>query len=1117
MSQKHTLLGVAAAALAAALLAPVAHPQNDRSVPPPERAEAAPGAPREPIVIDDFSDPARWMVVASDGVRGKLSRVEVADPDGGAPANARHALRMDFDFQRGSGYCIVRREFDPPLPLPTNYRIGFHLSGASATPATGDTARGFINDLEFKLYDQTGDNVWWVRTPDFHYEPSWSVLRYVKRQLDFAWGPGAGRVPLERVRAIEFAVTSSAAGAASGVAGAGHILLRELRLEPLGVSSLPEGSAMLRVNGGADREMQGGEARDLLLRADDAGKCTLHVDFRGPAPFGGFGIEWVAGDARAHATGEISLDGTIFEPWITPRTKRHGDPLLLPYRGAEASKVKLTFDLQGAKERTVRRLFLLPRDAGSNPNAARRVIARMSPRGWYPRQFLEEQVTWSVFGAPGSEFEGLLSGDGAVEISKFGRTVEPMLWMDDRLWTWADFEGSFSLAQGRLPLPRTHLKVGDTGLTIDVEPCVIRENDADGVAVRYRVNNRSDAARSGRLLLALRSFQVLPAWHTLNGSGGVSAASPGQVAVGVASKEKATISVGADHLASCTGAAAVEPLGGEHDIVEQLAHGHFDAAPGARGAAPLDSAAMVLDFGLEPGQSRSFWVRAQSGGVPPSVPAPEALDRAAEQVTASWRERLSRVAIDLPPIAQDLEDTFAAQIGWILVNMDGPAIQPGSRTYDRTWIRDGALTATALLYTGHHEEVRAFLDWFKDFQYDDGKIPCCVDARGPDPVPEHDSHGQYIYAVAAYHRFTGDDDLLRRHWPRIVKTVAYIESLRAQRMTDRYAGGPPEERAKYGLVPESISHEGYSAKPMHSYWDNFFVLRGLKDAVYAAETLGESETAARWAVLVADFRRTLVDSIALAMRNKSIDYIPGCVELGDFDATSTAVAVFPCDEVDALPPEAVAETFEKYWEFFTSRRDGTREWKDYTPYENRLISAALMLGNPRRAHELMAWFMADRNPPGGGWRQWGEIVWKDKTAPRFVGDLPHTWVGSDFLKAVRNLCVHERGRDRALVIGAGLPREWVETPEGVRVANLATEFGPVSFTLRGDRPSGGPSRWALRLEAGTRTPPGGLWFVPMLEGRTIRSATVNGVAVDARGDARVRIGTLPAEVVIEIE
>jgi hypothetical protein len=50
-------------------------------------------------------------------------------------------------------------------------------------------------------------------------------------------------------------------------------------------------------------------------------------------------------------------------------------------------------------------------------------------------------------------------------------------------------------------------------------------------------------------------------------------------------------------------------------------------------------------------------------------------------------------------------------------------------------------------------------------------------------------------------------------------------------------------------VPESISHEGYASQPRHSYWDNFFVLRGLKDAAAMAAMLGEDAEAERFAAM----------------------------------------------------------------------------------------------------------------------------------------------------------------------------------------------------------------------------------------------------------------------------
>src|SRR4030095_7023099 len=64
---------------------------------------------------------------------------------------------------------------------------------------------------------------------------------------------------------------------------------------------------------------------------------------------------------------------------------------------------------------------------------------------------------------------------------------------------------------------------------------------------------------------------------------------------------------------------------------------------------------------------------------------------------ASWRRSLERVQIRLPLDGEALARTLQTTLAYILVNADGPALQPGSRTYSRSWIRDGAVTSTALL------------------------------------------------------------------------------------------------------------------------------------------------------------------------------------------------------------------------------------------------------------------------------------------------------------------------------------------------------------------------------------------------------------------------------------
>src|SRR5581483_6792081 len=204
-----------------------------------------------------------------------------------------------------------------------------------------------------------------------------------------------------------------------------------------------------------------------------------------------------------------------------------------------------------------------------------------------------------------------------------------------------------------------------------------------------------------------------------------------------------------------------------------------------------------------------------------------------DEARRTWERLLGRVEITVPPDAQKLVRSMKTNLGYILINRDGPAIRPGSRNYARSWIRDGALTGTALLEMGFPQEVREFIRWFARYQGADGKVPCCIDRRGADPVVENDSPGAFIYAVAEYYRYTRDIGFVNDLWPNVVRAVDYMAQLRRRRMTDEFR--LPDKQAFYGLLPESISHEGYSTHPVHSYWDDFFALRGLKDAAGLAQ------------------------------------------------------------------------------------------------------------------------------------------------------------------------------------------------------------------------------------------------------------------------------------------
>jgi len=371
-----------------------------------------------------------------------------------------------------------------------------------------------------------------------------------------------------------------------------------------------------------------------------------------------------------------------------------------------------------------------------------------------------------------------------------------------------------------------------------------------------------------------------------------------------------------------------------------------------------------------------------------------------EKIAADWRAKLHRVAIDISG-APEIGDTIRANLAYTLIHRDGPALQPGSRSYERAWIRDGALISSLLLRLGHADIAKQFAEWFASFQYDNGKVPCCVDKRGADPVPENDSHGELIFLIDEIERFTGEK-ILQQHKEAAAR---YINELRAQNH------GEFE-----GLVTESISHEGYSAKPVHSYWDDFFCVKGVNTP---------------------DFRRDVADSIRRTIDKHQLDYVPASVELADFDPTSTSIAISPLGLIGMLPGKELRRTYEKYLSHIARPR------ADYTPYEMRNIGALIRLGEKNRALQLVDRFMLDRRPRG--WKQWAEVVRTEYRKAGFIGDMPHAWVASDFIRSILDAIAYEQ-EDGTLVIGAGVPCRWLP----LHVGPLATSQGPIDVRIDRD-------------------------------------------------------------------
>ncbi|MBL8250714.1 MAG: hypothetical protein JNK31_03485, partial [Candidatus Competibacter sp.] len=570
----------------------------------------------------------------------------------------------------------------------------------------------------------------------------------------------------------------------------------------------------------------------------------------------------------------------------------------------------------------IRRLQVQSYEFSTSINRFFETVARDVRRGLYPRYFQGEQSYWTLIGVSGDGKEALLNQDGALEVDKGGFSIEPFLLVDGQLLSWADVNPAQELAEGYLPIPAVRWEHDKVDLAVTA--FASGKPGQSDLHARYRIENRGDQNRHLTLFLAVRPFQVNPPWQSLNMTGGISPIRKLEYAnraLWVNDRAKAVFALTAPDRFSA--------VAFDHGLLTDfLTDGKLPERPAVED--PLGHASGVFEYSwnFKPGEAREVFLRVPFHGVEsPSPLPPTDADAAAlenqllAKAQSDWEIRLDRVKLELPPSGKKLADSLKSNLAYILINRNGPAIQPGSRTYARSWIRDGALTSAALLSMGYTDEVRQFLLWFTPYQQADGKVPCCVDQRGADPVPEHDSHGQLIYAIMEYYRYTRDVGFLREMWPFVVKAVDYIDFLRQQRLTDVYRTDP-SFMAYMGLVPESISHEGYSSHPRHSYWDNFFILRGLKDAADIAVILGEDQPAQRFAGLRDAFRKDLYASIKATLKTHQIDFIPGAVELGDFDPPSTTVAVAPGGELGRLPQPALDRTFERYFDQFRQRRDG---------------------------------------------------------------------------------------------------------------------------------------------------------------------------------------------------
>ncbi len=704
----------------------------------------------------------------------------------------------------------------------------------------------------------------------------------------------------------------------------------------------------------------------------------------------------------------------------------------------------------------IARLRLLGPKAVMTPMKRYQIAASGAQRALFPASLQMQQTYWTAVGVHAGRQKSIFDEYGNIEAFKGAPLVQPI---------WRNADGStagaagqkvqHALRDGWKPMPSATW-APQPGLELRSEAFAIERDGQPVTLVRHRLRNTGTTAIDGTLTLAVRPMQMNPPWQ----NGGLSPIREVRI------DGQAVRINGRSLLHSLTPVAAsgVAPFGkdGTTEITADIAAGELPSSQQARDEQGLAAAALSYRIRLAPGASDAVVVAfplgtaaADANGVLPEAPALDlstlprdanaAFETLATQASADWQARLGQVGLRLPD--PSLVDMLRAQAAYMLINQTGPAMQPGPRNYNRSFIRDGMATSAVLLRMGEAKVARDYLAWYSQHGVhgsglvspilnDDGSVN-----TGFGSDIEYDSQGQYVALVADVARLDGGAESVRAYLPKVKAALRFLQQLRERTLVAGYMADQPAPERFAGILAPSISHEGYPS-PTHSYWDDYWGLKGWHDGAWLAEALGDHETA-RWA---REQYKALYDalhaSIRATMAWKGIDFIPSSADLGDGDPTGVSIALDPTGAQSVLPAEALRTTFARYLDDVRKRNQPGALYA-YTPYEIRNVLSYVHLGQPEAADELLQGLLHDRRPLE--WQVLAEVVHSRLRFPRYLGDMPHTWIGAEYGRTLFGMLMRED--DDALSLLPGTPPSWV-AGAGLAVERLPTAYGTLQMQAR---------------------------------------------------------------------
>jgi hypothetical protein len=378
-------------------------------------------------------------------------------------------------------------------------------------------------------------------------------------------------------------------------------------------------------------------------------------------------------------------------------------------------------------------------------------------------------------------------------------------------------------------------------------------------------------------------------------------------------------------------------------------------------------------------------------------------------------------------------------------------VKPGPRHYDAFWYRDGSYIVNALDVAGYAEEAEKSLRlfWQPHLTGMFAFLGQQSDGSWQYPPMQWDGQGQALWSLVHHFEITGNRNWLREVYPSIRRGTLWIRNVTEHTKALQEEGGKP---IYYGLLPLG---EGEGVAHGYIYYHNYWAVLGLRQAIVAAEALGEEGDLKWMKSTYEEFFANLLASVKLAyQRVGNGHFIPATPYDPTLDLWSAMNALYPTrflnrddpmltsslERMDRQCQEDVYTLGEGHVALTGPQLPGSLRKKVFPYIGIDWVMCHLLRNNLPMFYRLFNGYVAHASPT----HAWTEEIYLDSRLG--TGDMPHGWAAAQYVHLFRNCFVFEDGKK--LELCWGVQPEWVKEGAKLSVKQAPSKFGKVQFELQ---------------------------------------------------------------------